>query len=92
MKYPLSKEEYEKKIYELFKETPSDLSSQEKTELLTEFLEEDPQFIERAYGASKSLYNQNYKTWQQLGLTEQEMINRFMSYPIHNLRLILELD
>jgi len=93
MKYPISFQEFEKKVKTMFSETPArGLTKQQKTELLENFLKEDTGFMERAYSASGALYTQNINMWNEIGMTEEQIIERFMAYPIRNLRLILELD
>lgn len=92
MEYPISYEEYEKKVFEEFSQIPSDLTATEQTKILQDFLEEDKGFMERAYKASGSLYNQNINNWKEIGMTDEQILERFMSYPIHNLKLILGFD
>jgi len=91
MNYPISLEDYEKKVYELFKEVPSGkYTPQQKEQFLKDFIkEDDPYFMERAYSASCGIYSQNINLWKEIGMSDDEILERFMSYPIHNLTLIL---
>lgn len=82
-----------KKVKTMFAEMPdNELNKQQKTELLENFLKEYPDFMETAYGASRGLHDQNIEMWKEIGMTDEQILERFMSYPIRNLRLILDFD
>lgn len=94
MKYPISYPEFEKKVKTMFAEMPdNELTNEEKSAILEKFLkEEDPNFIERVYSASGGIYAKNIEMWKEIGMTDEQILERFMSYPIRNLRLILDFD
>ena len=93
MEYPISYPEFEKKVKRMFAEMPDNkLNEQEKINILENFLKEDPGFMERAYNASGGIYAQNIEMWKEIGMTDEQILERFMAYPIRNLRLILDFD
>ena len=77
----------------MFAEMPDNkLNEQEKINILENFLKEDPGFMERAYNASGGIYAQNIEMWKEIGMTDEQILERFMAYPIRNLRLILDFE
>ena len=86
-KYPLTYEEYEKRVIELFLAAYPDELQETMTDRLDKLLEEDPKFIDGLYGESCFRYDRQ----DLYGETCKKIFEDYLleSIPVNTLHMVL---
>ena len=90
MQFPLTYEEYEKKIFEKFSEPSPKYSSEKRIKILKSFLEDEGKnYINTTFKETKDRFSKNIDNWKEYSLSDEEIIDRLISYPIDTLKMLL---